>query len=220
MPDRSLTPFVDFPAGEVLVLASRSPRRAELLAVAGLPFEIVLPGEAAEAAAARDIDANGDPVHYAERLAAAKARDVAAGQPDRLVLGADTVVVLDGEVLEKPVDEADAVRLLGLLSGRRHTVISAVALCGGAAGEAGRVAHESTDVEFLPLTPEAITRYVATGEPMDKAGAYGIQGFGALMVREVVGCYFNVMGLPLARLGEMLREVLAGPNPPRPPGKD
>jgi septum formation protein len=209
MSDRPLTPFIDWPAAETLVLASRSPRRAELLAVAGVPFEVVLPGEAAEAVAARDLDAKGDPALYAETLAAAKARDVAATLPGRLVLGADTVVVLDGEVLEKPLDEADAVRLLTLLSGRRHTVISAVALCGGAAGDAGCVAHESTAVEFLSLSHGAIARYVATGEPMDKAGAYGIQGYGALMVRGVEGCYFNVMGLPLARLGEMLRTVLA-----------
>ena len=208
MADRPLTPFVDWPAGEVLVLASRSPRRAELLGIAGIPFEVVLPREEAEAAAARDLDSARDPGRYAEILAGVKARDVARRLPGRLVLGADTVVVLDGEVLEKPVDEADAGRLLGLLAGRRHTVITSVALTGGPAGVPGVVGHESTRVEFLPLSPGAVARYVATGEPMDKAGAYGIQGYGALMVRGVDGCYFNVMGLPLARLGEMLRAVV------------
>jgi len=209
MAERPTSPFVDWPAGEVLVLASRSPRRAELLAVAGIPFEVVLPHEGAEGRAAAEIVPETDPAAYAEALAAAKARDVAGRHPERLVLGADTVVVLDGRVLEKPADAADAARLLGLLSGRRHTVVTALALAGGPAGAAGLVGNERTAVAFDPLAPEAIARYVATGEPMDKAGAYGIQGYGALMVRGVEGCYFNVMGLPLARLGEMLRRVLA-----------
>ena len=217
---QALTPFIAWPQDLVLVLASRSPRRAELLAVAGIPFEVQPPGEV-ETDLALNLAAGPsgqriDPAGYAVALAEAKARDVALGKPGRLVLGADTVVVLDGEILEKPVDRADAVRLLSLLSGRRHTVISAIALVGGAAdrfgaegsGPNGLSAWESTEVEFLPLEPDAIERYVATKEPMDKAGAYGIQGYGALMVREVVGCYFNVMGLPLARLGELLREVL------------
>lgn len=211
MPDRPsiphLTPFVPWPEDRTLVLASRSPRRAELLSTAGIPFEVVLPHADAEEEAARDLDSNGNPAAYAEHLAAIKAREVSGRMPGRLVLGADTVVVLDGEVLEKPVDEADAERLLGMLSGRRHTVISAVALVGGPAGPFGLSAHERTGVEFLDLDETAIRRYVATGEPMDKAGAYGIQGYGALMVRGVEGCYFNVMGLPLARLGEMLRAL-------------
>ena len=102
----------------------------------------------------------------------------------------------------------DAAYLLGRLSGRRHTVISSLALVGGIAGEPGVTDHGATEVEFLPLPPAAIADYIRTGEPMDKAGAYGIQGYGALMVRGVTGCYFNVMGLPLARLGELLRQVL------------
>jgi len=137
---------------------------------------------------------------------------VAAGLPGRLVLGADTVVVLDGDILEKPADEAEAERLLGRLSGREHTVITALALCGGRAGD-GLAAHESTRVWFLDHDPDALARYVATGEPMDKAGAYGIQGLGALLVERIEGCYFNVMGLPLARLGAMLRSLPAAANP-------
>jgi septum formation protein len=141
-------------------------------------------------------------------LAEAKSRAVADGLPGRLVLAADTVVLLGGDILERPRDEDDAVRLLTRLSGREHTVITALNLTGGAAGPEGQSAWEATRVEFLDLAGEAIRRYVATGEPLDKAGAYGIQGYGAMMVRQVHGCYFNVMGLPLARLGEMLRGVL------------
>lgn len=202
-----LSPFVPWPDGEVLVLASRSPRRAELLGVAGIPHEVRPAGDVEEKLAARLAGNGTPPAEYVVALARAKADDVAARLPGRLVLGADTVVVLDGEILEKPRDEDDARRLLARLSGRRHTVVSAVALAGGAAG-AGRAAHEGTEVQFLPLGAAAIDRYVASGEPMDKAGAYGIQGLGSLMVAGVAGCYFNVMGLPLARLGALLREIL------------
>jgi septum formation protein len=202
-----ISPFVPWPEDQLLVLASRSPRRAELLTVAGIPFEIILAGDVEQKLAVRLQAEKTHPVRYAELLADAKARDVARDHPGRLVLGADTVVVLEGEILEKPTDEEDAVRLLSLLAGRRHTVISAVVLTGGPAGF-GLAAHEKTEVEFLPLDEAAIRRYVATGEPMDKAGAYGIQGYGAMMVKSVQGCYFNVMGLPLARLGALLRTVL------------
>lgn len=202
-----ISPFVPWPADKTLVLASRSPRRAELLKVAGIPFKVIPAAEVEQELAAKLAAEKTHPVRYAELLASAKAKDVTKDNPGHLVLGADTVVVIDDDILEKPVDEADAIRLLKRLSGRRHTVVSAVALHGGPAGF-GLAAHELTEVEFLPLTHEAITRYVATGEPMDKAGAYGIQGYGALMVKGVQGCYFNVMGLPLARLGALLRQVL------------
>jgi len=202
-----ISPFVPWPRNQVLVLASRSPRRAELLGVAGIPFEVVPAGDVEEELAARLQAEKTHPVRYAELLADAKARDVSEKLPGRLVLGADTVVVLDGRILEKPRDEQDAVRLLTMLSGRTHTVISAVALSGGPL-RFGLAAHEQTEVEFLPLDRRAIVDYVATGEPMDKAGAYGIQGYGAMMVKGVHGCYFNVMGLPLARLGILLGTVL------------
>lgn len=209
-----LSPFVAWPAGEVLVLASRSPRRAELLRLAGLPFTVACPGEVEAELAAHLASAGATPGDYALALARAKAAEVAAREPGRLVLGADTIVVLDGDVLEKPRDRDDAARLLGRLSGRRHTVITAIALCcrgagSGAWGEVEVACAESTAVEFLPLDPAAIVRYVETGEPMDKAGAYGIQGYGALMVCRVEGCYFNVMGLPLARLGRLLGQLVA-----------
>ncbi len=200
------SPFVTWPAGETLVLASRSPRRAELLQIAGIPFEVCVADGGVEEQAAADLAARGtEPGRYGEALALVKAQAVASSLPGRLVLGADTVVILGDEILEKPVDEADAVRILARLAGQRHVVITAIALLGGRAPWLG---HERTTVEFLPLDEATIRRYVATGEPMDKAGAYGIQGFGAMMVRAVEGCYFNVMGLPLALLGQALREVL------------
>ena len=203
-----VTPFVNWPAEMELVLASRSPRRSELLQTAGIPFQCEPAGDVEAALAAELLAAGTAPDVYARQLARAKANDVSSRYPGRLVLGSDTVVVLDGDILEKPADEAEAEFLLSRLSGRWHTVISSVALVGGPARTPGLIDHEATEVEFLPLNAEDIARYVRTGEPMDKAGAYGIQGYGALMVRGVRGCYFNVMGLPLARLGAMLRLVL------------
>ena len=196
-----VSPFIAWQDGPPLVLASASPRRAELLRIAGIPCEVRVAG-GAEAGIAERVGSE-DPERYAIALALAKAEAVAVAHPGRLVLGADTIVVLDGNVLEKPISPDDAARMLGLLQGRRHTVITALALLGGAGGP--QTCAESTAVEFLPLQPETIRRYVATGEPMDKAGAYGIQGYGAMMVRRIEGCYFNVMGLPLARLGDALR---------------
>ena len=215
-----LSPFVAWPADRTLLLASQSPRRAELLQLAGLPYAIEPPGDVEAALSARLIAAGTGPAPYALALARAKAADVAARRPGHLVLGADTIVVVDGDVLEKPRDQADAAQLLARLSGRRHTVITAIALCStgpgpGSPNGQGAIdlaVAESTDVEFLPLSAAAIERYIATGEPMDKAGAYGIQGYGAMMVRRVEGCYFNVMGLPLARLGQLLGQVLGGPS--------
>ncbi len=203
------TPFIHWPADLELILASRSPRRAELLQVAGIPFQIIAAPDVEAELAATLIDLDTKPHLYAEKLAAAKALAVAEIHPGRLVLGADTIVVLDGDILEKPVDVEEAMVLLSRLSGRSHTVISAITLCGGPAGHPGITVHETTSVEFLSLAEDAIGRYVATGEPMDKAGAYGIQGYGALMVRGVEGCYFNVMGLPLSLLGETLRSVFS-----------
>ncbi len=205
------TPFVSWPEDMKLVLASRSPRRAELLQVAGIPF-VIEPAPDVEAELAATLtDLHPYPHQYAMTLAAAKAQAVAEKDTTRLVLGSDTIVVIDGDILEKPVDVEDAVALLSRLSGRKHVVISAIALCGASAGMPGLQAYEETEVEFLPLDDNSIRRYVATGEPMDKAGAYGIQGYGALMVRGVHGCYFNVMGLPLSLLGETLRSILSAP---------
>ncbi len=203
----TVCPFVPWPDGEVLVLASRSPRRAALLRTAGIPFEARPVGDIEAEHADRLARLHDHPAPYAEELARLKAAAACELMPGRLVLGADTIVVVDDEVLEKPRDVVEARAMLARLSGRRHVVISAIALCGGAYRH--WVGHERTEVEFLPLDRAAIDRYVATGEPMDKAGAYGIQGLGALMVRGVRGCYFNVMGLPLARLGQALRAIVA-----------
>lgn len=140
------------------------------------------------------------PLPLATRLARAKASSV----PGQLVLGADTIVVIGGEVLGKPVDEADALRMLQLLQGRTHEVVTAVAL------KAGDQLHEAVDVtrvKFRPLSERFIRDYIATGEPMDKAGAYGIQGFGAVLVDKVDGDFYNVMGLPIRLVLELLRRA-------------
>src|SRR5579871_2985179 len=186
----------------MLVLASASPRRRELLTQAGFAFQVhpthitedLLPGE--------------DPVAYVTRLAREKAQaafdQLSADSADRgnlVVLGADTTVTVDGQVLGKPEDAADAARMLRLLSGRSHRVITGVAVVTAASTE---VAAETTTVQFLPLADFEIEAYIATGEPMDKAGAYGIQGRAARWIPRIEGCYFNVVGLPLALVYHML----------------
>jgi septum formation protein len=187
----------------MLVLASASPRRRDLLSQAGYQFQVhpadipedPLPGE--------------DPIVYVTRLARQKAeavsRELAAAHPkpeeNMVVLGADTTVTLDNAILGKPEDAADAARILRLLSGRTHRVITGVALVTAKGVE---VAAEVTAVRFLTLSDEDIAEYIATGEPMDKAGAYAIQGRAARWIPRVEGCYFNVMGLPLALVCSML----------------
>lgn len=183
-----------------IVLASGSPRRETLLHQIGLSFEVV-PSSVAEVRLEAE-----SPVALAERLAAAKARDVAARHSDALVVGADTIVVLGDRVLGKPGDEAQARKMLRDLSGRRHVVITGVAIV-HAAGDKTLVEHESTTVWIRSLTDEQITRYVATGEPMDKAGAYAVQGLAAALVDRLEGCYFNVMGLPVACMVRMLEKL-------------
>lgn len=141
---------------------------------------------------------------YAERLAREKAAAIAASDANALVIGADTIVVIDGLVLGKPRDVGDAERMLRMLSGRSHTVMTAVAASHGGRTVSG---VELVDVTFMPIDDDDIRRYVATGEPMDKAGAYGIQGYGATIVRRIDGDYFAVMGLSLVRLVGLLREL-------------
>lgn len=182
-----------------IVLASASPRRRELLAGIGLEFTVE-PAQFDEEAVRAE-----SPEEWVKALARGKASEVARRHPDALVIGADTAVLIDGQVLGKPKDEADARRMLRLLAGRTHRVVTGVALIHRSGGRE-RTHVESTDVTFGPLSDEQIARYVATGEPMDKAGAYGIQGFGATLVRGVHGCYFNVVGLPLYSLARMLSE--------------
>jgi septum formation protein len=183
----------------MLILASASPRRRELLEQIGLTFTV-------ETA---DIDETPrlaeDPIAYVKRLAEHKAAAVFARQQDKgrlIVLGADTTVVIDNQILGKPEDEADAARILRLLSGRTHRVITGVALITASAPPL--VAAETTEVEFFPLTDREIAAYIATGEPMGKAGAYGIQGRAARFIPRISGDYSNVVGLPLARLSTML----------------
>jgi septum formation protein len=188
-----------------LVLASASPRRRELLTQAGYAFE-VHPAHVNE-----DVRSGEDAIAYVVRLAREKALSVLAemsskgpAPPQVVVLGADTTVTLDGHILAKPEDAADAVRMLRMLSGRTHRVITGVAI---ATAKGVEVAAEVTGVHFRVLSDEEIAAYVATGEPMDKAGAYGIQGLAAKWIPRVEGCYFNVVGLPLALVATMLEEA-------------
>jgi septum formation protein len=183
-----------------LILASASPRRSELLRNAAITFmvdpahveEQPLPGET--------------PTDYAQRLARDKALAVYARHPDSAVLGADTVVVVDEHLLEKPADQRDAARMLRLLSGRSHQVITGVCLV---TPGFERTEAEITQVVFSPLSENEIAFYVETGEPMDKAGAYAIQGIASRWVERIEGCYFNVVGLPLPRVYRMLQAAHA-----------
>jgi septum formation protein len=181
-----------------VILASASPRRRELLELIGIRHE-VRPADIDES-----LFTGERPVAHAERLARAKAHTIAEHEPGAVVIAADTIVVVDGDVLGKPRDAADARAMLRRLSGRTHTVLTAIAVALGAKTES---AVESVDVTFRALSDEEISSYVATGEPMDKAGAYGIQGFGATIVERVDGDYFSVMGLGLRRLIELLDRV-------------
>lgn len=185
--------------GKRIVLASASPRRQALLAELGVEYDVIVPA----------VDENSvtadEPRALAEARALLKADAAAKMMADGIAIGADTIVVCDGRVLGKPADESDAVRLLAALSGRTHVVITGVGICEAGSGRR-RVAAAETKVTFRPLERDEIERYVATGEPMDKAGAYGIQGKGALLVQGIVGDYFNVVGLPLGLLASMLRE--------------
>ena len=182
-----------------LVLASGSPRRRELLEQMGYAGFEVLPAKGEEAA-----PAGLTPGELVRQLALQKAREVFALRRDCTVIGADTVVVLDGRVLGKPRDEADAVAMLTALSGRSHEVYTGMAVL---SGDRELTHAECTRVDFRPMTREEITAYVATREPMDKAGSYGIQGKACVFIRGIVGDYYNVVGLPVCALGELLAQV-------------
>jgi len=181
-----------------VILASQSPRRRELLNLVGIAHE-VQPADIDESYLAGE-----RPREHAERLARGKTAVIARREPDALVIGSDTIVVVDGDVLGKPVDELDAVRMLERLAGRSHVVVTAVAVAWR--GET-RSAVEEVGVTFHPMNRPEIDAYIATGEPMDKAGAYGIQGYGATIVSRVDGDYFAVMGLPLQRLTRVLASI-------------
>jgi septum formation protein len=188
-----------------LILASASPRRRELLAQAGFVFEV-------EAADLDETQRVGEEAGaYVRRLAEEKAGAVFArrrGEDSGLiVLGADTSVVCDGEVLGKPADAVDAERMLRMLSGRTHLVLTGVA----AVTRAGVVSDvETTSVTFSAIAEDELKAYCTTGEPLDKAGAYGIQGYAARWVPRIDGCYFNVMGLPIARVVGLIEEAVGG----------
>ncbi len=187
-----------------VILASASPRRRDLLRQVGLEFGIQ-PADEAEAKA----EPGASPTEHARQSAEAKALAVSRHQPEALVLGADTVVALKGRVLGKPENAAEACSMLQTLSGETHEVHTGVSVAYG--GRALLTELETTQVTFRTLSDADIEGYVATGEPMDKAGAYGIQGQGALLVEKVNGCYFNVVGLPLSRAWQMLtraREII------------
>lgn len=183
-----------------IVLASTSPRRAELLKQIGVEFELAT-GDVQERPHPDEA-----PADYITRLARAKVIAVARERETGLIIGADTVVVLDGQLLGKPQDEADAERMLRSLSGRWHAVMTGVALYDVATGQ--EVADfDKTLVRFARLSNQEIEWYVKSGEPMDKAGAYGIQGLGGLLVDEIAGNYYNVVGLPLPLVYRLARRL-------------
>jgi septum formation protein len=181
-----------------VILASQSPRRRDLLDLIGITH-VVRPADIDESVLLDEA-----PIPHCERLARSKAATLAVRSPDAVVIAADTIVVLDGEILGKPADGGEARATLARLSGRTHTVHTAMAV---ALGGQTVSAVESVQVTFRPLTADEIAAYVATGEPMDKAGAYGIQGFGATIVERIDGDYFSVMGLGLRRLVALLAEL-------------
>ena len=183
-----------------LILASGSPRRRELLGHLGLPFQVAVSD------IAEDLAPDLSPEAQAIALAAQKARVVASGIETGIVLGADTIVELDGKLLGKPEDDAHAVAMLRLLSGRDHSVVTGIAVVNAATGSL-RSSAVSSVVRFRSLSSDEIAAYVATGEPRDKAGAYGIQGLGADLVRGLEGCFTNVIGLPLCATASLLSEA-------------
>jgi septum formation protein len=183
-----------------IILASASPRRRRLLEQIGINFRVV-PSYVDE-----DDAVHNDPVANVQAIALRKAHSVAAGIEDGIVIGADTQILLDGETLGKPESEADAVLMLTMLSGREHRVITGVALVDTEANSE-ETWCETTTVKFRELPEDEIADYVKTGEPMGKAGAYGIQGRAAAFVERIEGCYFNVVGLPLAKLSKKLRNL-------------
>lgn len=196
-----MNPLLPASAQKNLILASSSPRRAAILKNLQLDFETV----PAEAGAEASVAADGAE-ELAVAFARAKAADVAAKHRDAIVIGADTVVVVDGDVMGKPVGGVEAAEFLSKLSGRTHTVVTGVAV----RRESDGVEHfgrEATQVRFRDLSTDEIDAYVRSGEPDDKAGAYAIQGLGAAFVESIDGCYYNVVGLPVVLLFDLLKRV-------------
>ena len=187
------------PLNEPLVLASSSPRRAEILTSVGWPFRAVAAGIDETRRSAET------PVEYVQRLALEKAQAVASSLESGLVLGADTTVVVEGNLLGQPVDNDDARRMLRLLSGGWHEVLTGVAIVKIAGST--RVEYERTRVRFAEMSEAEIDWYISTGEPQGKAGAYAVQGCAALFIDELEGDYFNVVGLPVRLVFEMVKEM-------------
>ena len=183
-----------------IILASASPRRRELLKYIVPEFRVV-PADIDET-----VPADIPPEKSAEFLAVKKARHVSSENPDSIIIGSDTVVIIDGEILGKPKDPSDAERMLRKLSGKTHSVITGVCLCCGNSSESFSC---RTAVKFFSLTDSEIRNYIATGEPMDKAGAYGIQGKGCLLAESIEGDFFNVVGLPASLLKRRLESFIA-----------
>jgi septum formation protein len=184
---------------EKLILASGSPRRKELLTAAGWPFEAITAG------IDESVRPNEEPAVYVQRLAQSKAEAVAAKLDHGLVLGADTTVVVDNQILGQPVDDADAKRMLDLLNGKWHEVLTGVALV--RVGGESRVDYETTRVRFAQMSDRELYWYIATGEARGKAGAYGIQGAAGLFIEEIRGDYFNIVGLPVRLVYELASQV-------------
>ena len=187
----------------MLILASKSPRRKELLSIITTDFEII------PAIGEENADPALSPDMFVQELAKQKALEIAALHPDDVVIGSDTVVAAKGEILGKPKDKDDAFRMLSMLSGNTHSVFTGVTLVlidkSGRAGEL--VFYEKTDVKMHKMTEQEIDRYIATGEPMDKAGSYGIQGKCAIYIEKIDGDYNNVVGLPITRIYQELKRI-------------
>ena len=187
-----------------IILASSSPRRKALLQQIHLPFEVIV------SHADEDFDPAMSPEQIAEELALRKAREVAASQSDAIIIGADTIVVDGDRILGKPEDSDDAFRMLSTLSDKEHRVITGLAVISTVPPGRALARHEKTGVKFADLSPKMIQEYIDSGEPMDKAGAYAIQGRGAIFIEWIHGCYNNVVGLPLFLLNTMLQEIQTG----------
>jgi len=183
-----------------IILASASPRRTEIMNQLGLDFQVI-PSEVSEIIPEKSTA----PQELVTELALHKASDVACKLERGLVIGADTLVVFEDTIFGKPSGPAEAVRMLSVLNGKIHSVFTGIAMIQVPSGriESG---YSETKVKFRTLSKEEIQSYVATGEPLDKAGAYGIQGKGGVLIEGIAGCYFNVVGLPLSKLGEMLKK--------------
>ena len=186
-----------------IILASASPRRRYLLELIGIRHKVIKPEINEED---QDVD---DPAEHVLKLSHLKAHQVAQRVESGIVVGADTIVVFRGEILGKPRDQHEAISMLGRLAGRWHEVYTGLTVIETQSHKMAQ-GYERTRVKMRKLTPEEIQAYVATGEPMDKAGSYGIQGIGAGIVEKVYGCYFNVVGLPIVRLLSLLREIEEG----------